>query len=53
MNFWQRLRLIASLMVFAIAVLALVLSVLRTPEPDSPSDRPTRSATPASGTTGL
>lgn len=53
MNFWQRLRLIGSVVVFAISVLALVLAVLRTPDTDAPSDRPSRFFTPSSGTTGL
>jgi len=56
MKFWKRLRLIGSLTVLAIAVLASVLAVLRTSQADdedAPSQRPQRVLTPPSPTTGL
>lgn len=57
MNFWQRLRLIGSVIVLAISVLAIVLALLHAHDTDSsgdrPFERPTRALTPPSGTTGL
>lgn len=55
MNFWQRLRLIASLIVLAISVVTIVLAVLRTPdlEGDAPSGRTYPAPKPQSSTTGL
>ena len=55
MNFWQRLRLIASLIVLTISVVAIVLAVLRAPdlERDPPSGHTDSTPKPQSATTGL
>jgi len=55
MNFWQRLRLIGTVVVFALSVLAIALAVLRTPDTDEESSpaRPHRAIPQQSGTTGL
>jgi len=55
MNFWKRLRLIASLIVLAISVVAVVLAVLRAPdlESDTPSGHTYPAPKPQSSTTGL
>ena len=54
MNFWQRLRLIGTVVVFALSVLALALAVLRAPtDEDAPSARPRPAIPQTSGTTGL
>jgi hypothetical protein len=57
MNFWQRLRLIGSVVVLLLSVLAIALAVLRAPDIDDEVDalpsRQQRTHTPASGTTGL
>ena len=57
MNFWQRLRLLGTVAVLAISLVALVIAVLRTPDSDAESDapaaRPARALKPQSGTTGL
>jgi hypothetical protein len=55
MNFWKRLRLIGSLIVLCIAVLAIVLAVLRAPsaEDDTPSARPRPAMQQRPGTQGL
>ena len=57
MNFWKRLRLIGSVIVLAISVLAIVLALLHARDTDGAGDatpgRPTHPLTPLSGTTGL
>jgi hypothetical protein len=55
MNFWKQLRLIGSVIVLLVAVMAIVMAVLRKPDVDA--DRPDGYPNPAikalSGTTGL
>ncbi len=57
MNFWQFLRVIGSVAVLAISVLAVVFAMLRTPdyasESDTPANPPQRPLRQPSGTTGL
>ena len=54
MNFWQRLRLIGSVVVLALSILAIALAVLRTPGTDEESSiRPDSAIQQPSGTTGL
>ena len=55
MNFWKRLRLIGSVIVLGIAVLALLLA-LRHPQDtdeDAPADRPSPALKSPSATQGL
>jgi hypothetical protein len=54
-NFWKRLRLIGSLIVLGIAVLAVVLALRHGPDSDedTPSARPHPALKSPSGTTGL
>jgi hypothetical protein len=51
MKFWQRLRLIGSVVVLAISVLAILLAMLHTPNADT--NRPLRSPEQLPGPTGL
>lgn len=57
MNFWKRLRLIGSVVVFAISVLAIAIAVIRTTGSDNDRDTLLPHNHPAittpSGTTGL
>lgn len=53
MNFWQRLRLVGSVIVLGIAALALVLTLLRTPDSDTRTPQSPPAPKPLSGTTGL
>ena len=55
MNFWKRLRLIGSLIVLGIAVLAVIVAVLRGPlgDDEAPSHRLRPDLNQLSGTKGL
>lgn len=55
MNFWKCLRLIGSVIVLGIAVLAILLAAPHRPDADedAPSDRPHPALKPSSGVTGL
>ncbi len=55
MNFWKSLRLIGSVIVLGIAVLAVLVAVLRGSLADDevPSQRPHPALQPQSGTKGL
>ncbi len=55
MNYWKRLRLIGSVIVLGIAVLAVLVAVLRGPlaDDEAPSRRPQSDLQQQSGTKGL
>jgi hypothetical protein len=55
MNFWKRLRLIGSVIVLGIAVLAFLLALQhpQQSDDDTPTDRPIPALKSSSGTTGL
>jgi hypothetical protein len=55
MKFWKHLRLIGSVIVFCIGVLALLLALRHQADSDeeTPSDRPHPALKSPSGTTGL